>query len=793
MRPADLRTAGAAAAATALGACALSPVYAAGDWLLPVLAVVLVVLAGGLLLRVGGPALWARATQDRPVPGRVSAAGVVLVPAGQVFLVACLLTAMYAPGSAIAGLLPTPGSLADLAGVLAEGGAELREQATPALPLTGLLALTALFVGVIAVTVDLLAVAGHQAAVAGLGLFALYCVPVVTITGSFGVVAIAAPAAGFALLLWADQHRSLVASGRGARTRISAGAPAALRIGVAAVLAGLVVGSVVPTLTEGSLTTGLGGGSGGATGTSLDPVAALQGQLTLPEPIALLRVDASVEDLGYLRAVTLDEYDTEDGWSLSNLDGESSIVDDDRLAPLPADQPGRPVSATIRAIQHDDRFLPVPFSPLAVRMHDAAGDDWRFDPTADTVFGRGVTSSGQSYSVTAAEPRPSADVLAQAEQLPPGDDVQQRFTAVPLLDPRVTDRVAELTAGATAPYERVRRIHAYLTDRDNGFRYSLATEQGTSGDDLVDFLRLRRGYCEQYAGAMAVMVRAAGVPARLALGYTPGTVQQDGSRLITSDDAHAWVEVYFENVGWVPFDPTPISDERRADMFWAPRADADDPATSGSDAQEPSAPTPAGPTARADRADGAIPSALLGQDDDGPLAQVLTVLGTALLAAAVVAAPAGARMLQRRRRVAAGTAGGLWDEVTATAHDAGVRMHPAWTPRQAARELAAVMRKDGGSPAEAGADAVRRLALAEEAASYGPARTAHEPVHPDLTAALGPTRRALLAAAPRHGRLRARLWPPSLVTAARSGAAAWLRTRHGALGRAGRRQGTRTV
>ena len=53
--------------------------------------------------------------------------------------------------------------------------------------------------------------------------------------------------------------------------------------------------------------------------------------------------------------------------------------------------------------------------------------------------------------------------------------------------------------------------------------YSLATAPGTSGDDLVDFLRLRRGYCEQYAGAMAVMVRAAGMPARVALGYTPGT------------------------------------------------------------------------------------------------------------------------------------------------------------------------------------------------------------------------------------------------------------------------------
>ena len=55
---------------------------------------------------------------------------------------------------------------------------------------------------------------------------------------------------------------------------------------------------------------------------------------------------------------------------------------------------------------------------------------------------------------------------------------------------------------------------------------------------------------------MAVMVRAAGVPARVALGYVPGTASTNGTRAITTDDAHAWVEVYFSDLGWVPFDPT---------------------------------------------------------------------------------------------------------------------------------------------------------------------------------------------------------------------------------------------
>jgi transglutaminase-like putative cysteine protease len=790
----DRRTAGAAAAATALGAFALSPVYASRAWLPPVLAVVLVVLAGGLLLRAGGPALWARATPGRPAPGRLSAAGVVLVPFGQLFLVVCLLTAMYAPGDAIAGVLPTRDSLAHLGGVLAEGSAELREQATPALPLTGLLALTTLFVGLIAVTVDLVAVAGHQAAVGGLALLVLYCVPVATITGGIGLVAVAAPAAGLALLLWADQQRRLASSGRGPRALLGAGTMSAIRIGVAAVLAGLVVGSLVPTLGEGSFTTGLGGGSGSATGTSLDPVAELQGQLTLPEPIDLLQVDTSVDDLGYLRAATLDEYDVDNGWSISNLDGEASIVDDDRLAPLPAGQTTRPVTVTVRVLEHDDRFLPVPTSPLTVRMNDAPGDDWRFDPTAGTVFGRGVSTTGQSYTVTAVEPRPSPELLGRASQLPPGDAVQQEFAAIPPLDPRVTDVVAEVVAGATSPYERVRRIHAFLTDRRNGFRYSLATEPGTSGDDLVDFLRLQRGYCEQYAGAMAVMVRAAGVPARMALGYTAGQVLGDGSRLITSDDAHAWVEVYFQGLGWVPFDPTPISVDRRADMSWAPRADADTP-TADSAAEPVPLPAPAGPSARTDRADGPVPSAQLGQDDAAFLPRVLLVLGVVALAAAVVAAPAVARLLQRRRRVAAGTAGALWDELTASALDVGLRLHPAWTPRQAARELSAVMRKAGGPAGADGADAVRRLALAEEVASYGRADSvaARGPGHPDLVAALRTTRRVLLAAASRRTRFRARLWPASLVTATRSRTASWTRARLGALRPPRRRQGTRTV
>jgi transglutaminase-like putative cysteine protease len=761
----DVGNAVGAAVATLLGAAALAPVFSSTAWLPPIAAVVLAVLAGGLLLRGGGPVLWSKLRSGRP-PARLPAAvGVALVPVGQLLLVVCLLTALFAPHRALWSVLPTRSSLADLGAVLLEGTAEMREQATPALPLTGLLALTTVLVGLVAVTVDLVAVAGRQPAVAGVGLLVLYCVPVSTIVGGIGLVPTVAPAAGMALLLWADQHHRLDLRDRPAGRLLGAGAGAALRIAAAAVLAGLVVGSIVPTLAEGSLTTGLGGGSGSSTGTSLEPAAELHGDLTLDEPRNLFSVETSSEDPGYLRSVVLDQYDTEGGWTLSNLDGEISVADTDRLAPLRLGQARRPVSGTVTVLEHDDRFLPVFTSPQIVRMLNGGSDDWRFDVPTGTVFGRSVTTAGRSYWVSALEPRPAAGILADTSPLALDSELKLRFTALPELDPRVTDLVDELTAGVGVgePYEAVRRIHAYLTDRSQGFVYSLATEPGTSGDDLVDFLRLKRGYCEQYAGAMAVMVRAAGVPARVALGYTPGTVQPDGTRLITTDDAHAWVEVFFDGVGWVPFDPTPIGEDRASNLPWAPRTTENPQVDSGPDAPAPSAPSQAAPAPQQDRGgDGVVPTAP-GQEATSSLRPVLLTVGGTLLGLVVLVLPAGVRILQRRRRVTDGRAGSLWDELGATATDLGLRLHPAWTPRRTGDELARVLSGPGSRANQEAVDAARRLALAEEVASYGPAPD--RDAGPELIAALRTVRRALGRTTPRAVRLRALLWPASLVAA----------------------------
>lgn len=122
---------------------------------------------------------------------------------------------------------------------------------------------------------------------------------------------------------------------------------------------------------------------------------------------------------------------------------------------------------------------------------------------------------------------------------------------LPLL--RVAQRV---TGGADTPYEAVLALESWFR-RSGGFTYEERPARRTELPPLVEFVTVsKEGYCQHYAGAMAVMLRLLGVPARVAVGFTSGR-RVDGVWRVTDHDAHAWVEAWFPGVGWVAFDPTP--------------------------------------------------------------------------------------------------------------------------------------------------------------------------------------------------------------------------------------------
>jgi transglutaminase-like putative cysteine protease len=123
------------------------------------------------------------------------------------------------------------------------------------------------------------------------------------------------------------------------------------------------------------------------------------------------------------------------------------------------------------------------------------------------------------------------------------------------LPPRVQSLVLDLTAAQRAPYDRIRAIENYL----RAFPYTLDLPAPPPNRDIVDYFifDLQKGYCDYFASAMVVLARAAGVPARLVVGYAPGAFDAvNGRYIVTEADAHAWVEVYFPGAGWVEFEPT---------------------------------------------------------------------------------------------------------------------------------------------------------------------------------------------------------------------------------------------
>ena len=136
------------------------------------------------------------------------------------------------------------------------------------------------------------------------------------------------------------------------------------------------------------------------------------------------------------------------------------------------------------------------------------------------------------------------------------DWIVKRYLALPVEVPaRVKELAIQLTATEPTVYDRALSIESYLRT----YPYSLDVPRPTLNHDLVDFFLfdLKEGYCDYYASAMVVLARAGGIPARFAIGYASGTYNLNSKRFMVSQaDAHSWVEIYFPEIGWVPFEPT---------------------------------------------------------------------------------------------------------------------------------------------------------------------------------------------------------------------------------------------
>ena len=247
----------------------------------------------------------------------------------------------------------------------------------------------------------------------------------------------------------------------------------------------------------------------------------------------------------YWRSITYDVY-TGQGWNTSSY----AIVDYEPGAASYVELPYH------RMLRQDVRVLRdvghlVHTAGQLVAVDHAYQVAWRV--SGDSFA---ATTIADAYRADSLVPMAGVEQLREARGSYPPWIVERYLTLPDSVPERVLGLARDLTATAPTPYDRAAAIETYLRTT---YSYTLNVPLPAAGADVVDYFLFvaRRGYCDYYASAMVVLARAAGLPARLAVGYASGTYDPwQAAYIVTEADAHAWVEVYFTGYGWIPFEPT---------------------------------------------------------------------------------------------------------------------------------------------------------------------------------------------------------------------------------------------
>ena len=304
--------------------------------------------------------------------------------------------------------------------------------------------------------------------------------------------------------------------------------------------------------------------------------------ITFPaEKTVVLRVDGPSTP-NYWRTTTLDSF-SEDRWFeqlfwLEQVDHDARALQLPQLIPPRARSPENWLEQRVRVEALVDDRLAAAGTPVAL---DARNLGTVFLLSGGVLRASDAAVAGDGYRVWSYAPDPAPRSLARApiryplaalrflevdgRSFPafgtPGREraVQSLFgdaSYAAFARHRPMYTAAQRVAGrAATPYAAVLAIESWLR-QTGGFTYDESPPRG-NGPPLVSFVtQTKAGYCQQFAGSMAAMLRMLGIPTRVAVGFTSGTLE-DGTWVVTNQDGHAWVEVWFAGIGWVPFDPTP--------------------------------------------------------------------------------------------------------------------------------------------------------------------------------------------------------------------------------------------
>ncbi|MGI8806439.1 MAG: transglutaminaseTgpA domain-containing protein [Acidimicrobiales bacterium] len=516
--------------------------------------------------------------------------------------------------------------------------------------------------------------------------------------------------------------------------------------GVAAALA-VVVGPQLPgAYAKGVLGVADGNGRTNGTRVTLSPLVEVRGRLVSQSSVELFTV-ATDADPTYWRITSLDRFDGNIWSSLSNYRPAGTR--------LPGLGPDATRGDTAKAVQQfeisglSSIWLPAAYRPERLSPSGKV----RFDPDSASLATDKATSDGLRYTVESALPRLTAEELTTVGASVPAN-IGARYLELPAsVSRQVRQEARRVTDKQPTPYGKAKALQDYF--RTN-FTYSLQVAQGHDQNAIDQFLASRQGYCEQFAGTYAAMARSLGLPARVAVGFTPGTKGADGRWHVTGKEAHAWPEVYLSGYGWVAFEPTPGRGLPGAEGYTeVPPAQAADSTVDTVPQTAPPVDEPA-PAPEVTETTGPV------QEERSVTGRRMVVAG-ALLALVVVygaGVPLAKRRGRQRRRAGAATAADrvlvAWADATEDMAAAGMALRPEETAAEFAHRV-------GRSAGPAGAGLVR-LADDVSAASWSATGVAQEVAVRAEAEAAG-IAAELTAQATRRERIRRALDPRPLLAA----------------------------
>lgn len=667
-----------------------------------------------------------------------------LLPIAGVVVTLICLTFSFAPTFALIGFIPTFDVFRVFGELAADGLTSIADQSIPADPVPGIVFLVTIGSATLAMLLDYIAFLLKRPALVGAALLGVILVPTFFSSGQYDPIFFFLTAIAYLLILYIGLGE--VRTG------------GAIGVGAAGLAVALILPLLLPPVAEVDQEEG---GPGFAVG--VNAFITLGDNLRNRGDARVLTYTTTSSRGVYLTVSVIDSFNGERwGPSVPVTRTDAGVEQIGAIPGLTNENVEVVESSTqVTIVNMGGHWLPTPYAPRSIVGADA---NWTFDAESLEIDSPTESARGEVYEVRSALPDPTVEQLRAA-----GDTVSidERFLAVPTSLPDIVAETAEqVTASATNNFDQAIALQNYFLSGEFVYSETAPVDEGydgTSAGVVAEFLEKKSGYCVHFALAMTLMARTLGIPSRLVIGFTPGEFTRsndDGPDFfaVTTQNLHAWPELWFEGVGWMRFEPT-VGLGETPEFGQSDNPDTPDPlpTSTGTVAptRTPTATATATPTVTPTFGGDTGPSTI---NTTIPRITISILVGAAIVVLLLPLLPVLVRAARRARRYwrvrRTGAAVEAWTELNDTAVDLGWNAATT-TPRQFAELVQRGMSKETTA-------ALARLVAAVEVTAFS--RDRGRSTLADLRA----VRRAMWKVSTRNERLRAVLTPASVVLRRRS-------------------------